>query len=112
MNRVRQPYRLLPDSNKTASAKPGAVQGRSAAARIILRQLTLGESHQVEEAYVAQVIALSASKFLIYRLDASDLRHQGCTARCAANELSAPIINTPRSCLLARTGRCVPPSDI
>jgi len=25
MNRVRQPYRLLPDSNKTASAKPGAV---------------------------------------------------------------------------------------
>ncbi len=26
MNRVRQPYRLLPDSNKTASAKPGAVQ--------------------------------------------------------------------------------------
>ena len=72
MNRVRQPYRLLPDSNKTASAKPGAVQGRSAAARIILRQLTLGESHQVEEAYVAQVIALSASKFLIYRLDASD----------------------------------------
>ncbi|CEG54596.1 hypothetical protein PXNS11_410004 [Stutzerimonas xanthomarina] len=72
----------------------------------------MGESHQVEEAYVAQVIALSASKFLIYRLDASDLRHQGCTARCAANELSAPIINTPRSCLLARTGRCVPPSDI
>ena len=26
MNRVRQPYRLLPDSNKTASVKPGAVQ--------------------------------------------------------------------------------------